>query len=169
MKISLWLVLFITLNSLLKSKTWENPLTIRNTSVLQIEFNAMIIDNTCMQLVSKPQQFDVIVLPNLYGNIVGNISAGLVGGAGLASGVNLGRNSALFEMGTRNSGRSLTGKDIANPCAMLLTSADLLEYLGKSDPPKISPLVTSNPPVVSFVVRSFTNMWVPWSGLRTQD
>ncbi|KAA0187042.1 NAD-dependent isocitrate dehydrogenase [Fasciolopsis buskii] len=95
-----------------------------------IEFNAMIIDNTCMQLVSKPQQFDVIVLPNLYGNIVGNISAGLVGGAGLASGVNLGRNSALFEMGTRNSGRSLTGKDIANPCAMLLTSADLLEYLG---------------------------------------
>uniref|UniRef100_A0A183AJK1 Iso_dh domain-containing protein n=1 Tax=Echinostoma caproni TaxID=27848 RepID=A0A183AJK1_9TREM len=97
----------------------------------QIEFNAMIIDNTCMQLVSKPQQFDVIVLPNLYGNIVGNIAAGLVGGAGLSSGVNLGRDNALFEMGTRNSGRSLTGKDIANPCAMLLTSADMLEYLGK--------------------------------------
>ncbi|TPP58311.1 Isocitrate dehydrogenase subunit gamma mitochondrial [Fasciola gigantica] len=97
-----------------------------------IEFDAMIIDNTCMQLVSKPQQFDVIVLPNLYGNIVGNIAAGLVGGAGLSSGVNLGLNNALFEMGTRNSGRSLTGKDIANPCAMLLTSADLLEYLGHS-------------------------------------
>lgn len=95
-----------------------------------IEFNAMIIDNTCMQLVSKPEQFDVIVLPNLYGNIVGNIAAGLVGGAGLASGVNLGERNALFEMGTRNSGRSLAGKNLANPCAMLLTTADMLEYLG---------------------------------------
>ncbi|KAF7232470.1 hypothetical protein EG68_10746 [Paragonimus skrjabini miyazakii] len=104
----------------------------------QIEFNAMIIDNTCMQLVSRPQQFDVIVLPNLYGNIVGNICAGLVGGAGLASGVNLGERYALFEMGTRNSGRSLAGKNIANPCAMLLTSAELLEYLG--EPPNSSTL-----------------------------
>lgn len=99
----------------------------------QIEFNSMIVDNTCMQLVSKPQQFDVIVLPNLYGNIVGNVAAGLVGGAGLATGVNLGDRNALFEMGTRNSGRSLAGKDLANPCAMLLTSADLLEYLDHTD------------------------------------
>ncbi|CAH8431825.1 unnamed protein product [Schistosoma mattheei] len=96
----------------------------------QIEFNHMIIDNTCMQLVSKPQQFDVIVLPNLYGNIVGNVAAGLVGGAGLTTGINLGPQNALFEMGTRNSGRSLAGKNIANPCGMLLTSADMLEYLG---------------------------------------
>ncbi|CAH8478503.1 unnamed protein product [Heterobilharzia americana] len=95
----------------------------------QIEFNQMIIDNTCMQLVSKPQQFDVIVLPNLYGNIVGNVAAGLVGGAGLTTGINLGPQSALFEMGTRNSGRSLAGKNIANPCGMLLTSADMLDYL----------------------------------------
>ncbi|GAA34041.2 isocitrate dehydrogenase (NAD+) [Clonorchis sinensis] len=99
----------------------------------QIEFDAMIIDNTCMQLVSRPQQFDVIVLPNLYGNIVGNIAAGLVGGAGLASGVNLGERNALFEMGTRNSGRSLVGKNLANPCAMLLTAAHLLEYLNHTD------------------------------------
>ncbi|CAH8431114.1 unnamed protein product [Schistosoma rodhaini] len=97
----------------------------------QIEFNHMIIDNTCMQLVTKPQQFDVIVLPNLYGNIVGNVAAGLVGGAGLTTGINLGPQNALFEMGTRNSGRSLAGKNIANPCGMLLTSADMLEYLGK--------------------------------------
>ncbi|VDQ03504.1 unnamed protein product [Trichobilharzia regenti] len=97
-----------------------------------IEFNHMIIDNTCMQLVSKPQQFDVIVLPNLYGNIVGNVAAGLVGGAGLTTGINLGPQNALFEMGTRNSGRSLAGKNIANPCGMLLTSADMLDYLDHS-------------------------------------
>ncbi|CAL8083548.1 unnamed protein product [Calicophoron daubneyi] len=96
----------------------------------QIEFSSMIVDNACMQLVSQPQQFDVLVLPNLYGNIVGNVAAGLVGGAGLATGVNLGEHNALFEMGTRSSGRALAGKDIANPCAMLLTGANLLDYLG---------------------------------------
>ncbi|VEL39940.1 unnamed protein product [Protopolystoma xenopodis] len=95
----------------------------------QIEFNSMIIDNCCMQLVSRPHQFDMMVLPNLYGNIVGNVAAGLVGGPGLACGMNLGDKHALFETGTRNSGRSLVGKNVANPFAILLTNADMLGYL----------------------------------------
>lgn len=83
-----------------------------------------------MQLVSRPQQFDVMVLPNLYGNIVGNLCAGLVGGAGLAAGMNLGEDYAVFESGTRKQARALKGQNVANPVAMFLASADLLDYLG---------------------------------------
>ena len=84
-----------------------------------------------MQLVSRPQQFDVMLLPNLYGNIVGSLCAGLVGGAGLAAGMNLGENYAIFEPGTRKQARSLMGQNVANPVAMLLASADLLDHLGE--------------------------------------
>lgn len=63
----------------------------------KIQFEGMIVDNTCMQLVSKPQQFDVMVLPNLYGSIVNNLSAGLVGGAGVVPGKSISRNYAIFE------------------------------------------------------------------------
>ena len=62
-----------------------------------IEFDAMIVDNASMQLVSKPQQFDVMLMPNLYGNIISNIACGLVGGPGLVSGMNLGTKYAVFE------------------------------------------------------------------------
>ncbi|KAL3311941.1 Isocitrate dehydrogenase [NAD] subunit gamma 1, mitochondrial, partial [Cichlidogyrus casuarinus] len=95
----------------------------------QIEFDSMIVDNTCMQLVSKPEQFDVILLPNLYGSIVGSLCTGLVGGAGLTAGANIGDGLAMFEMGTRKTGRSLVGQNAANPIAMLMTSADMLDYL----------------------------------------
>lgn len=95
-----------------------------------IEFSDMIIDNASMQMVSRPQQFDVLVMPNLYGNILSNIAAGLVGGAGLVPGMNVGDSYAVFESGTRNSGRSLKGKNIANPTGMLLASCDMLDYLG---------------------------------------
>lgn len=95
-----------------------------------IEFNNMIVDNACMQMVSNPQQFDVLVLPNLYGNILSNVAAGMVGGAGLTSGMNVGDNYAIFETGTRNSGRSIQGKNIANPTGMLFASCDMLDYLG---------------------------------------
>lgn len=95
-----------------------------------VSFNAMIVDNCAMQLVSRPQQFDVMVMPNLYGNVVGNIGAALVGGAGVVAGANIGDRFSVFETGTRNSGRSLAGKNIANPTAMLLTSANLLEHIG---------------------------------------
>lgn len=95
-----------------------------------IEFNDMIVDNASMQMVSKPQQFDVLVMPNLYGNILSNITAGLVGGYGVVSGMNIGDDYAVFEMGTRSSGRSLKGKNIANPTGMLLASCDMLDYIG---------------------------------------
>ncbi|XP_021941729.1 isocitrate dehydrogenase [NAD] subunit gamma, mitochondrial-like [Zootermopsis nevadensis] len=95
-----------------------------------IEHNDMIIDNCCMQLVSKPHQFDVMLMTNLYGTIVSNVVCGLVGGAGLLSGKNYGDHYAIFEPGTRNTGTAIAGKNIANPIAMLNASADMLEHLG---------------------------------------
>lgn len=96
----------------------------------EIKFEAMIVDNTCMQLVAKPQQFDVMVMPNLYGNIVANVCTGLVGGAGIVAGSNYGKNIALFEAGTRNSGRGVAGQNSANPSGMLFAAANMLRYLG---------------------------------------
>ncbi|KAK7789198.1 hypothetical protein R5R35_014109 [Gryllus longicercus] len=96
----------------------------------EIEHNDMIIDNCCMQLVSKPHQFDVMVMTNLYGTIVSNVVCGLVGGAGLLSGKNYGDHYAVFEPGTRNTGTSIAGKNIANPIAMLNAAVDMLEHLG---------------------------------------
>ncbi|XP_070559031.1 isocitrate dehydrogenase [NAD] subunit gamma, mitochondrial-like isoform X1 [Ptychodera flava] len=94
-----------------------------------IEFSDMIIDNCSMQLVSRPQQFDVMVMPNLYGNIVSNIGAGLVGGPGVVPGENIGKDFAVFEAATRNTGKSIAGKNIANPTAMLLASTLMLDHL----------------------------------------
>lgn len=95
-----------------------------------IEFNSMIIDNCCMQLVSKPQQFDVMVMPNLYGNIVSNIGAGLVGGAGVCPGKNVGREYVIFEQGARHAGLDLAFQNVANPTAMLLSATAMLRHLG---------------------------------------
>ncbi|PNF30552.1 Isocitrate dehydrogenase [NAD] subunit gamma, mitochondrial [Cryptotermes secundus] len=95
-----------------------------------IEHNDMIIDNCCMQLVSKPHQFDVMIMTNLYGTIVSNVVCGLVGGAGLLSGKNYGDHYAIFEPGTRNTGTAIAGKNIANPVAMLNAAVDMLEHLG---------------------------------------
>lgn len=94
-----------------------------------IKFENMIIDNCCMQLVSKPQQFDVMVLPNLYGNIVANLSVGLVGGAGIVPGESYSNEVAIFEPGARHAFATAAGKNIANPTAMLLCSANLLRHL----------------------------------------
>ncbi|KAG5890105.1 hypothetical protein JTB14_005240 [Gonioctena quinquepunctata] len=96
----------------------------------EIEHNDMIIDNCCMQLVSKPHQFDVMIMTNLYGSIVSNVVCGLIGGAGLLSGKNYGDNYAVFEPGTRNTGTAIAGKNIANPIAMLSASVDMLKHLG---------------------------------------
>lgn len=95
-----------------------------------IKFDNMIIDNASMQLVSKPHQFDVMLMPNLYGNIVSNIGCGLVGGPGLVSGINLGDKYAVFETGTRNTGTSLVGQDAANPTAFIRALIDMLYFLG---------------------------------------
>ncbi|XP_035456244.1 isocitrate dehydrogenase [NAD] subunit gamma, mitochondrial [Spodoptera frugiperda] len=95
-----------------------------------IEHNDMIIDNCCMQLVSKPHQFDVMLMTNLYGSIVSNVVCGILGGAGLHSGRNYGDHYAVFEPGTRNTGTAIAGKNIANPIAMINASVDMLEHLG---------------------------------------
>ncbi|VDK51564.1 unnamed protein product [Anisakis simplex] len=94
-----------------------------------IQLDSMIVDNASMQLVSKPQQFDVMLMPNLYGNIISNIACGLVGGPGLVSGINIGCKYAVFETGTRNTGKELAGKDLANPTAFLCAGVDMLRYL----------------------------------------
>lgn len=98
-----------------------------------IAFDNMIVDNTTMQLVSKPQQFDVMVMPNLYGNVVSNVCAGLVGGPGLVPGANYGKDYAVFETATRNTGKSIANKNIANPTATLLASCLMLDHLGLVD------------------------------------
>ncbi|KAL6760503.1 isocitrate dehydrogenase, NAD-dependent [Haematococcus lacustris] len=94
-----------------------------------IKFEEMIVDNTCMQLVGKPEQFDVMVTPNLYGNLVGNIAAGLCGGAGVTPGGNVGEGVALFEQGARHVSKDLAGKGLANPTATLLSTSMMLRYL----------------------------------------
>ena len=96
----------------------------------KIQFESMIVDNTAMQLVSKPQQFDVMLMPNLYGNIVSNIGAGLVGGPGIAPGANIGREIALFEPGARHVAKDIQGKNLANPTAMIMSGVLLLQHLG---------------------------------------
>lgn len=95
-----------------------------------IEFSDMIIDNTTMQLVSRPEQFDVMVLPNLYGNIVGNVCCGLVGGPGMVAGSNIGHEYRVFETATRNTGSQIAGLGVANPTAMLFASTLMLKYIG---------------------------------------
>jgi len=95
-----------------------------------IKFDTMIVDNTCMQLVNRPTQFDVMVMPNLYGNIVSNVCAGLVGGSGFVAGSNYGDHYAIFEQGTRNTGLGIAGKNIANPSGILFAAANMLKYLG---------------------------------------
>uniref|UniRef100_H2UNL9 Isocitrate dehydrogenase [NAD] subunit, mitochondrial n=1 Tax=Takifugu rubripes TaxID=31033 RepID=H2UNL9_TAKRU len=98
-----------------------------------ITFDSMIVDNTTMQLVSRPEQFDVMVMPNLYGNVVSNVCAGLVGGPGLVPGANYGRDYAVFETATRNTGKSIAERNIANPTAMLLASCMMLDHLKLND------------------------------------
>ncbi|HUW51815.1 MAG TPA: isocitrate dehydrogenase [Rhodanobacter sp.] len=94
----------------------------------QIEFNEMIVDNACMQLVMRPEQFDVIVTTNLFGDIISDLCAGLVGGLGLAPGDNIGEHAAIFEA-VHGSAPDIAGKGVANPCALLLAAADMLDYL----------------------------------------
>jgi len=95
-----------------------------------ITFNDMIVDNTSMQLVAKPGQFDVMVMPNLYGAITSNIGAALVGGPGIVPGCNIGREYALFEPGCRHVAKDIMGTNKANPAAMILSSTMMLRHLG---------------------------------------
>jgi isocitrate dehydrogenase (NAD+) len=95
----------------------------------RIKYEAMIIDNCCMQLVSNPYQFDVMVMPNLYGNIVDNLAAGLVGGAGVVPGESYSTSVAIFEQGARHAFAEAVGKNIANPTATILSACNMLRHI----------------------------------------
>ncbi|KAI8869443.1 mitochondrial NAD+-specific isocitrate dehydrogenase subunit 1 [Ramicandelaber brevisporus] len=95
-----------------------------------IKFQDMIVDNTAMQLVAKPQQFDVMVMPNLYGSIVSNIGAALVGSPGIVPGANIGSEYAIFEPGCRHVAKDIQGRNTANPTSMILSSVMMLRHLG---------------------------------------
>ncbi len=97
-----------------------------------IEFNDMLVDATCMELVRKPQMFDVLVLPNLYGDIISDLCAGLVGGMGVAPGANIGEEVAIFEP-THGSAPKYAGQNKVNPMAMMLSSVMMLHHLGEKD------------------------------------
>jgi isocitrate dehydrogenase (NAD+) len=97
----------------------------------EIEYREIIVDNCCMQLVLRPQQFDMLLMENLYGDIVSDLCAGLVGGLGLVPGANLGDGVAVFEA-VHGSAPDIAGKGVANPTAMMLSSVQLLHYIGQS-------------------------------------
>ena len=98
----------------------------------RIEFEDRIVDNMCMQLVQKPDLYDVLVLPNLYGDIVSDLGAGLVGGLGVAPGANIGIEAAVFEP-VHGSAPKYAGQDMANPTALILSGALMLRHLGEPD------------------------------------
>lgn len=98
----------------------------------EIEHNDKIIDNTCMQMVMNPNQFDVIVTPNLYGDLLSDLASGLIGGLGLLPSSNLGTDYAMFEA-VHGSAPDIAGKHIANPTALLWSACMMLEYLGQKE------------------------------------
>ena len=98
----------------------------------RVEFEDRIVDNMCMQLVQKPELYDVLVLPNLYGDIVSDLAAGLVGGLGVAPGANIGERAAVFEP-VHGSAPKYAGQNKANPTALILSGALMLRHLGETD------------------------------------
>ena len=98
----------------------------------EIECNELIVDNCCMQLVMRPEQFDIIVTTNLFGDIISDLCAGLVGGLGLAPGANIGTEAAIFEA-VHGSAPDIAGRGIANPCALLLGAAQMLDHIGQPE------------------------------------
>jgi isocitrate dehydrogenase (NAD+) len=97
----------------------------------EIESTEMIVDNCCMQLVMNPEQFDVIVTTNLFGDILSDLCAGLVGGLGMAPGANIGEDCAIFEA-VHGSAPDIAGKNLANPTSVILAAIQMLEYLDMS-------------------------------------
>jgi isocitrate dehydrogenase (NAD+) len=106
--------------------------TVAEGYVGRIEFEDRIVDNMCMQLVQKPDLYDVLVLPNLYGDIVSDLCAGLVGGLGVAPGANIGENGAVFEA-VHGSAPKYAGMNRANPTALMLSGVLMLRHLGYPD------------------------------------
>jgi isocitrate dehydrogenase (NAD+) len=107
---------------------------VRNVAKLypEVGYEELIVDNTCMQMVLDPSQFDIMLLENLYGDIVSDLGAGLVGGLGLVPGANLGEECAIFEP-VHGSAPKIAGKNAANPTAMLLSAVLMFHHLGESE------------------------------------
>src|SRR3954469_1281887 len=110
----------------------ESCRTVADGYAGRIEFEDRIVDNMCMQLVQKPDQYDVLVLPNLYGDIVSDLAAGLVGGLGVAPGANIGTDAAVFEP-VHGSAPKYAGQNKANPTALMLSGVLMLRHLGYAD------------------------------------
>jgi isocitrate dehydrogenase (NAD+) len=98
----------------------------------EIEADDKIVDNACMQLVMRPEQFDIMLLENLYGDIVSDLCAGLVGGLGLVPGANIGEKGAVFEA-VHGSAPDIAGQGIANPTALLQSGILMLRYIGERE------------------------------------
>ncbi|MBS4759310.1 MAG: isocitrate/isopropylmalate dehydrogenase family protein [Clostridium sp.] len=98
-----------------------------------IEYKEILVDNLCMQLVQNPQKFDVLVLPNLYGDIVSDLTAGLIGGLGVAQGANIGKDCAVFEP-VHGSAPDIKGQNKANPTALLICAINMLKHIGENEP-----------------------------------
>jgi isocitrate dehydrogenase (NAD+) len=95
-----------------------------------VTYNELIVDNACMQLVMRPETFDLLVLPNLYGDIVSDLAAGLVGGLGIVPGANIGDEHAVFEA-VHGTAPDIAGKSLANPTALMQSAALMLAHIGE--------------------------------------
>jgi isocitrate dehydrogenase (NAD+) len=95
-----------------------------------IEYQELIVDNACMQMVLNPQQFDMLLLPNLYGDVMSDLAAGLVGGLGVVGSANIGDEAAMFEA-VHGTAPDIAGKGLANPTALILSSIMMLDHLGE--------------------------------------
>jgi isocitrate dehydrogenase (NAD+) len=102
------------------------------TKASSVKYIERLVDNMCMQLVQQPEIYDVLVMPNLYGDILSDLCAGLVGGLGVAPGANIGKDSAVFEA-THGSAPKYKGLNKVNPTALILSGKMMLEHLGEKD------------------------------------
>jgi isocitrate dehydrogenase (NAD+) len=102
------------------------------TEYPEIQYNELIVDNACMQIVTRPETFDLLVMPNLYGDIVSDLAAGLVGGLGIVPGANLGAKTAIFEA-VHGTAPDLAGRGLANPTALMQSAALMLAHLGERE------------------------------------
>jgi isocitrate dehydrogenase (NAD+) len=97
-----------------------------------VQYSELIVDNACMQLVMRPETFDVLVLPNLYGDIISDLAAGLVGGLGIVPGANIGDHHAIFEA-VHGTAPDIAGKGLANPTALMQSAVLMLAHIGERD------------------------------------
>jgi isocitrate dehydrogenase (NAD+) len=98
----------------------------------EVQYNELIVDNACMQLVMRPETFDLLVLPNLYGDIISDLAAGLVGGLGIVPGANIGDHHAIFEA-VHGTAPDIAGKGLANPTALMQSAVLMLAHIGERD------------------------------------